>query len=258
MKAKTLATSALLGVLAVAFAPQAGQVKPEGGLLGIKLYDPAVEVVKRFGSPTDVEAVAIGRETGAGGGAPSGGPSQPGFAPPPGGGGGAGAAGAAFTVPPLSANLQIPQTGSGRERPAVAGAGPSPGGGGGGAGGGTTGTTQAEYVRWIYRRGPASSFNFVFNKHNKVVQIEAIGISNPQARTSQGITLGASLAEVIRKYREPDGYDVGTDYFMVRFLQRYKVAFRFTREHARAPYRVTSIIVSAGREHGSTSGPSGG
>jgi hypothetical protein len=113
-------------------------------------------------------------------------------------------------------------------------------------------------VRWIYRRGPASSFNFVFNKHNKVVQIEAIGISNPQARTSQGITLGASLAEVIRKYREPDGYDVGTDYFMVRFLQRYKVAFRFTREHARAPYRVTSIIVSAGREHGSTSGPSGG
>lgn len=251
MNTKTLVMGALFGVLLLAFAPQAGQVKPEGGLLGIKLYDPAVEVVKRYGSPTEVEAVVLGRERGAGGGAPSGAPGQPGFAPPP--GGGSGVAGAAFTVPPLSINLQTD-----RERPVVAGAGGGPTPPGGGGGGGTMGTAQADYVRWIYRRGPASSFNFVFNKHNKVVQIEAIGISNPQARTSQGITLGSSLAEVIRKYREPDGYDVGPDYFVVRFLQRYKVAFRFTREHAKASYRVSSIIVSAGREHGSSAGPSGG
>ncbi|MCH8275081.1 MAG: hypothetical protein IH851_09855 [Armatimonadetes bacterium] len=229
----------VVGGLALAVTPLA-KADAEAGLGGIKLYDSGMDVVKKFGSPSDIEAITFGRQSGGGGGARPGGS---GFARPPGGSGPTGAV--AFVAPPLSLRAASPQ----RPTPTVSGAGPSPGGGGGGgsaAGGGTAGATESQYVRWIYQRGAGSSFNFVLNKHNKVVQIEALGIVNRQAKTNQGITLGSTLAQVIEKYEDPDGYDIGTDYFMVRFLQRFNVAFQFTREHSRAPYRVTSIVVSAG------------
>jgi hypothetical protein len=102
-------------------------------------------------------------------------------------------------------------------------------------------------VRWIYRRGAGSSVNFVLNKFNKVVQIEVIGIANSAARTSKGVTLGSAMSTVIQKYGDPDGYDIATDYFMVRFLRTNNVAFRFARENNNTPYRCTGIVVSAGK-----------
>ena len=55
------------------------------------------------------------------------------------------------------------------------------------------------------------------------------------------------MSTVMQKYQTPDAYEVGGNYFMIRYLRSAKVAFRLTRENARAPYRVTGIVVSAGK-----------
>jgi len=222
--------------------------KAEVGLLGIRLYDTGVTVVKKFGSPTDVQAVTFSQNNAmGGGGGGSRGPSGVG-APPAGGGGRGAAGGAEFVVPPLGIDqVRRPQVAGGPG--GESGGAPRPAGGAGSSGGGagTQGADNVQYVRWIYRRGAGSSVNFVLNKFNKVVQIEAIGVVDGRVRTAKGITLGSSLAQVIKLYSDPESYDVGSDYFMVKFLSKYKVAFRLTRETEKTPYRITSIIVSAGR-----------
>lgn len=222
------------------------KVKAETGLLGIKLYDTGVTVAKKFGSPTDIFAIHLNLQS-----ATSGGGGGGGFAGAPGGSGGGGGG-----RPVTPGVWEIPPMSMGQMGVVPANAGPPDAGGGGGlkssdAGGGGAGggskATQVQFVRWVYRLSPSNSVNFVLNKFNKVVQIEVIGISNPRAKTSKGIRLGSTLSQVIKAYGNPDGYDVGQDYFMVRFLQRQKVAFRFTRESANKPYRVTAIVVSAGK-----------
>ncbi len=241
IRAKNLwAATALLAI------PGAG-LAAESGLMGIKLYDTGVNVAKKFGSPTDIEAITFDTQQ-AGGGGTGGTGGGGGFGGGGGGGGGGGNQTAEarlpgqFIVPPLGMNQM-----GGIVPPGRGDAGQPSGGGGGAGGGGTTGNVTTQYVRWIYRRGAGSSINFVLNKFNKVVQIEIIGISNSAARTSKGVTLGTSMASVIQKYGDPDGYDIGTDYFMVRFLRSHNVAFRFARENANTPYRCTGIVVSAGQ-----------
>lgn len=227
--------------------------KAEAGLYGIKLYDTGVQVVSRLGSPTDVIAITWENQQTGGAGGEGGGAGGGGFAPPPGGGGGGGGGAMRpavdFIVPPFDNRVQGPVragaagTGGGAGAPSAGG----PAGAGAGGGGGVSGVQDTQYVRWVYRLGPASSVNVVLNKFNKVVQIEAVGIRNARARTSKGITLGSTLSQVIKAYLDPDGYEVAQDYFMVKFLQRSKVAFRFARENDKSPYRCTGIVVSAGR-----------
>lgn len=252
---RTTIFGAAAAVIAVS---AAAAPKAESRLAGIKLYDTGVDVVRKLGSPNDIFPVSwdsSGNSGGAGGGGGGG------FAPSPAGGGGgklgnrggAGMQGSIgdFAVPPLSfaqRSANGPMTAPGGPGPAPAGGGgPSPAGGGSGGGSGMSGTTDTQYVRWVYRRSAGSSLNVVLNKFNKVVQIEVIGVSNGAARTSRGITLGSNLASVMKAYKNPDGYEVSGDYFMIKFLRSSKVAFRFTRENANAPYRVTGIVVSAGK-----------
>jgi len=243
-KIKLLALFACSGLILSVVIAQS-KVKAETGLLGIKLYDSGVTIAKKFGSPTDILAVQLNLQSGTSGGGGGGG-----FAGAPGGSGGGGGG-----RPVTPGVWEIPPISMGQMGVVPANAGPPGTGGGGGlkssdAGGGAGGggtATQVQYVRWIYRLSPSNSVNFVLNKFNKVVQIEVIGVSNPKAKTSKGIRLGSTLSQVITAYGNPDGYDVGQDYFMVRFLQHHKVAFRFTRESANKPYRVTAIVVSAGK-----------
>ena len=243
-------TTVFAASAAIVVAATSAPPKAESRLAGIKLYDSGVDVVRKMGSPTDIFAITWQGTGGGGGGAGGGGG---GFAgPSPAGGGGKGGAtpgGIDFVIPPMSV---VPPAGFNQAMPAGKGGGGGGGGGGqtpdfGGSGGGASGVTDTQYVRWVYRRNAASSLNVVLNKFNKVVQIEAIGVSNKNVRTSRGITLGSTLAEVIKRYQNPDAYEVGGDYFMVRFLRSAKVAFRFTRENATTPYRVTGIVVSAGK-----------
>jgi hypothetical protein len=256
-------TTTLAAIAAVMVGASSAPPKAESRLAGIKLYDTGVDLAKRFGSPTDIFPVFWNDQ--GGGGTPGGGPAAGGGGPSPVGGGGGGgpmpvggggggranSAGAPidFIVPPLSLK-QMKGGGGGMAEPQIGGGGGIGGGsdmgGGMGGGGGSTGQ-GVQYVRWIYQRGAGGSINVVLNKFNRVVQIEALGVANSAVRTSRGITLGSSLASVIKAYQNPDAYEIGGDYIMMRFLRTAKVAFRFTRENARGAFKVTGIVVSAGK-----------
>ena len=236
-------------VFSVAAVAAASALAQETRLAGIRLYDSGVDVVNKLGSPNDVMAINVTfANAGQGGGSAGGGGRQgTGFASPPGGGT------SNFAAPPVSFGQVGPAKGGGGgsgAEPAAAtfggGGGPRPMGGPGG--GGSTAATETTFVRWVYRRGSGGSVNVVLNNHNKVVQIEAIGVSNANVRTSKGVTLGSSMATVMKLYQTPDSYEVGGNYFMVRFLNKHRVAFRLTRENAQQPYRVTGIVVSAGKQ----------
>lgn len=240
----------------------AQSLKGESGLVGVKLYDTGVRLVSIYGSPDDIQAVTLGGGAvgpaggAAGGGAAAGrgaGPGGPTAAGTSGGGGG-GSSQDAFDL--TFGNDLLRQGGKGGPDggPTFAGA-PGGGGGqesalgGGGGGGGRGGATtasQAIFTRWIYRRG-GSRYGFVLDKFNRVVQIEAVGLSNPKVRTSTGIGFGASFASIIKTYGAPDGYELNGENLMIRYLVRNKVAFRLSRLGQDKPHVVTGIVVAAGK-----------
>jgi hypothetical protein len=123
---------------------------------------------------------------------------------------------------------------------------PSFGGGGKGPGGGGDTGGRILFTRWVYNRN-GSKYGFVLDKSNRVVQIEAIGLSNPKVKTKKGITFGSTFAQLIRKYNAPDGYEISGDNVVVRFLVRNKVAFRLSRLGPNKPQVVTGIVVAAGK-----------
>lgn len=262
-----ITTTALIAALA------AGANAAESGLLGIKLFDSGVTVVTKYGNPDDIQAVNIGgmNNSGGMGGGPAGGaprgpsgggsPGGASFGPPTGGGGGGGASSSDFSFGdwvfrqaggpkgggPMGGPSMGPPQGMGRPGGAPPGMG---GGGEGGAGvppsAGGGAAENATFTRWVYNRS-GSKYGFIIDKKGRVVQIEAIGMSNPRVRTSQGVTFGNTFAQVIKKYKTPDGYDISGSNLMARYLTRNKVAFRFSRLGEGKPQVVTGIVVAAGK-----------
>lgn len=240
----------------------------ENALVGIKLYDTGLRVVSIYGTPDVVEAVGGGGSAiGPGGGAPGGGrggPGGPGFGPaggPPGGGRGgpAGAMGDRGISDPGAFGDRFLQAGAGLagglEEPGGANRGGStpaggtpagaPGPGGGGVGNAGSGG-RILFTRWVYNRN-GSKYGFVLDKSNRVVQIEAIGLSNGKVKTSRGISFGSTFAQLIKKYNAPDGYEISGENVVVRFLVKNKVAFRLSRLGPNKPQVVTGIVVAAGK-----------
>jgi hypothetical protein len=249
----------------------------ERGLIGVNLYDSGKKVVSLYGSPDDIQAVSLGGGTTSapgGGGGPGfggagGGRGFPGGPGGPGGGGRGGApAGADWTDPygfPDHLMLQGPPgfPPSGGAAPMGGPSGPpggfpggrpggpggfpggAPGGGGApGLGGGATETTQ--YTRWVYNRG-GSKYGFIIDNQGRVVQIEAIGLQNNRVKTRRGLGFGATFAQIIKTYGTPDGYEVGADSILVKYLVNKKVAFRLTRLREKQPHVVTGVVVAAGK-----------
>lgn len=260
-------------VLAVAPAVE-GQSRPmprsgsaENSLVGIALYDTGIKVVQRFGSPDQIQGLNVG---GGGGGAGGGGGDEGGGAgrgaPGRGGptsstpGGNAaswmteGLIGDPFSMGNTGTIYQAavapapPEEGGG----AASGGGrggpgaPAGRGGGGGAGAGGGSGDRVILTRWVYNR-KGSRYAFVLDKFNRVLQIEALGLSNASVRTRRGTTFGATFGSVIQKYSQPDAYEVNGDNFVVRFLVRDRVAFRFSRIDPKKPHVVTGIVVAAGK-----------
>jgi len=272
----------------------------ETGLLGISLYDPGIKIIKKYGSPDQIQGLATSGQ--AIGGAPSGG-GAPGRGGPAGGGGvaprGGGSGGAPASVEadidrpgplgssvigdpfgeaesflqgrppgvPPGANFGPPGAGvQGPPRGASGGPpngqfGPPAGGrpaglsgaGGGGAGagapnlgGGGGAGTKVIYTRWVYKRDN-SRYAFVLDKFNRVVQIEAIGLTNAKVKTKRGLGFGSTFAQLIDKHSAPDGYEISGDNLVVRYLVRDHVAYRLSRVAADKPHRVTGIVVAAGK-----------
>ncbi len=241
----------------------------ERGLIGVNLYDTGVKVVSLYGSPDEIQAVTIGDSTSTGGG-PGFGGGGGGFGGAPAGGGrggpagrGGGASSSDRTGPfdfgdqflrqlsPDSAGSSASRGGSpsgGRPGGLPAGAGGPglPGGGGGSAPSGNTQTEVTQYTRWVYNRG-GSKYGFIVDNQGRVVQIEAIGLQNNRVKTRKGLGFGATFAQLIKSYGNPDGYEVGGDTILVKYLVNKKVAFRLTRLAVKKPHVVTGIVVSAGK-----------
>lgn len=240
----------------------------ENALVGIKLYDTGLRVVSIYGTPDVVEAVGGGGGAiGPGGGGPAGGRGGPGFGPAGGGGSRGGGGGPsspssdAFNNPGnlgdqflIQGPIPAGAPGGGRGGQGGPGFGPTggpppgagaPGGGGGGVGNAGSGG-RILFTRWVYNRS-GSKYGFVLDKSNRVVQIEAIGLSNGKVKTSRGISFGSTFAQLIKKYNAPDGYEISGENVVVRFLVKNKVAFRLSRLGPNKPQVVTGIVVAAGK-----------
>ena len=254
----------------------------ENSLVGIKLYDSGLRVIEVYGTPDDIQALNFSGA--AGGGAPgagAGGPGGPGAAggPPAGFGGppnrggskGGGNTGEASITPdPFEfGDTVFDQVGmqrpNGRGRGGAAG-GPPPGfgptggppgipaGGRGGPGGGGAGvpatnggaSDRVTFTRWVYNRD-GSKYAFIIDKPGRVVQIEAIGMDNGRVKTKRGIGFGSTFASIMRSYSQPDGYEIGGDNLMVKYLVHDNVAFRLSRLGTKKPQVVTGIVVAAGK-----------
>jgi hypothetical protein len=263
-KATAIGAAALLIMVPIASAQQRGIA--ETSLVGIKLYDTGQRVISVFGTPAEIQAVNVGGgAVGPAGGPATGGPGGGGRTGAPGmGGGGPGGAAAPtdfrnspwgfgdemlrqMAPGPVPAGPGGP--GGGGPGPGGPGGGPPmPGGPGGGApGGGGAGTSdRVLFTRWVYNTG-GSRYGFVLDKANRVVQIEAIGLQNQRVRTSQGIGFGSNFGQIIQRYGAPDGYEVGGDTIVVRYLVRRNVAFRLSRLGRDRPHVVTGVVVAAGK-----------
>lgn len=258
----------------------------ENSLVGIKLYDSGLHVIDVYGTPDDIQALSFSGTGGGGGGmgggmgGPAGmgggggrgmGPGGPprGFGAPPGSGGG----GMPPGVPPgagrgrgggqsdffgpfdtgaITADQAAPgvnpqlQQGGGGGAPGM-----PPMGGMGGKGGGVPGLGGGEqdrvtFTRWVYDR-EGCRYAFIIDKVGHVVQIEAIGIDDNRVKTKRGVGFGATFAQIIRSYDQPDGYEIGGENLMVKYLVHDNVAFRLARLGTKKPQVVTGIVVAAGK-----------
>lgn len=102
------------------------------------------------------------------------------------------------------------------------------------------------FTRWVYNRD-GSKYAFIIDKLGHVVQIEAIGIDNGKVKTKRGLGFGSTFADLIKGYHQPDGYEIGGDNLMVKYLVHDNVAFRLSRLATKKPQVVTGIVVAAGK-----------
>jgi hypothetical protein len=239
--------------------PQERPAKPaENRLVGISILDPGMKLLDTFGSPDEIQPLSIGGSgVGPGGGFGGAGGGQAGTGVGGSGGGGTFApSGVSMIGDPFNVGSlnQRGGAGGGAGVP-TAGGGGAPGGGGGqgvapgggGTAGGAADGNRILYTRWVYKRG-TSKYAFVVDKFNRVVQIEAIGLSDSRVGTSRGIRFGSTFANVIKAYNVPDAYEISGDSIVIRYLVRDHVAFKLARLKAKEPHRVTGIVVAAGKE----------
>lgn len=261
---------AALGALAfVATAADAQGQRPanaraETTLVGISLYDSGLKVIQTYGSPLRVMALNVGAGAvgPAGGGGPGGAPGgagggasreQLGGASPVGGGRWQygvtpgifgdpfGEGRTVYFQDEMASGLSAGGQGTGA--PGLPGGGGAPGGAP--AGGGQASGNVVEFTRWVYHRG-SSRYAFVLDNFSRVIQIEAIGLSDARVRTARGIRFGSNFDDVFKAYLDPDSYEIsGDDMFVIRYLRRDNVAFRLTRVMANRPHCVTGIVVAA-------------
>ncbi|MCW5942966.1 MAG: hypothetical protein KIS66_12085 [Fimbriimonadaceae bacterium] len=125
-------------------------------------------------------------------------------------------------------------------------AGGGMGGPGAAMGGGGGAVEPAEFTRWVYNRS-GSRYGFIVNKQNQIVQIEAVGLTDPKVNTRRNVRFGATFASVLKKHGDPDGYEISSDTIIVRYLKNDKVAFRFNKLKRDGAFQVTGVVVSAGK-----------
>jgi hypothetical protein len=94
-------------------------------------------------------------------------------------------------------------------------------------------------VTWIYNRADGGDLEFTMSSDGRVIQIRATGYHNSSIRTSKGVTLGQSYAQVIEKYGYPESQEQMGSVLTIRYTDRDHVAFQFYHQ------KLVAIIVAA-------------
>jgi len=199
----------------------------EISLIGINLYDPVQNVIKKFGNPDSVRGVYLqssapsvtsqqpggpntfGVPSNTAFGAPSGTP----YPPLP----GVGPSGGAFVGPGASPS-QTPVANA----PSTPGSGP-------------TSQTMLIYVK------KGSTYSFIINDKGRVVQIGSIAERDAATKTRKGITLGSTYGEVLKVYGYPEMHEFqGSTIMLLKYLKKQHVAFQLFNQ------KVVGITIAAG------------
>lgn len=261
----SLVAAGVMGSIAQQARPSAKNSNAETGLVGVKLFDPGSKVIRLYGSPDEIQAIGTAGTGVSGGGGNSGG----GGGGNSGGGGGDGSGQATRPPPDFSVTRDPligdpfntgegdwdirqlrPNDGGGAGSPEAGGGregGSSRAGGGGDAAGGSAESQRTIFTRWIYKRS-TGKYAFVFDKANRVIQIEVVGMKDSKVRTRRGVTYGAFFGDLIKKYGAPDAYEINGTNLVVRFIVKDRVAFRLTKLDPKGKQRVTGIVIAAGKE----------
>ncbi|MDR3707019.1 MAG: hypothetical protein P4L33_01865 [Capsulimonadaceae bacterium] len=202
-----------IGFLAFAAVPvSAGTTSaqhPEQSLLGVKIFERATQVLKKFGNPTKVEtgttspAPAVGVAPIA--------PIATGALPPlptPGGPGG--------TAPEFG--------GAPAAQPAQA-----------------NGASAVPPSQVIYEYAGKNNItiDFTISSDGRVIQISVSGVKDSGVVTSRGVTLGTPYTAVLAKYGYPEIQDTANAILTARYTEKSHVAFQFYNN------KVVSITVAA-------------
>ncbi|MCC6730650.1 MAG: hypothetical protein IT208_15060 [Chthonomonadales bacterium] len=97
-------------------------------------------------------------------------------------------------------------------------------------------------VTWVYEKG-SSTYQFLFNKDGRVIQIQSFGYSDG-GKTSRGISLGDTPARVYRTYGWPDSISKMGDTLTLDYSQKSHVAFQLVDRHNGKGMRVVGITVA--------------
>lgn len=204
-----------LAAMALSSAPSsAAAYRPEQSLMGIRIFEHANAVLKKYGNPTRIITgsnstnqtpstngpdAAPGAAPGALPALPQGGAALP---PPPEFGGGQ--------------QQQQPQNGQPNE-PAV----------------------PPTEVIWEYSLKGNITLDFTLSNDGRVIQISVSGLHSAAAATARGIRLGSLYTAVLAKYGYPESQDTNGSILTALFAQRSHVAFQFLQN------KVVSITVAA-------------
>lgn len=259
----SLVVAGVIGSVAQQARPTAKNSNAETGLVGVKLFDPGSKVIRLYGSPDEIQAIGTAGTGAAGGGGNGGGGAS-------GGSGGSDGSRGTRSADDLKTSRETligdpfgvgegdweirqlrPNDGGGAGSPEAGGreggGSRDTGGGGAGSAGGTGGGERTIFTRWVYKRS-TGKYSFVFDKANRVIQIESVGIKDSKVRTRRGVTYGAFFGDLINKYGAPDAYEISGTNLVVRFLVKDRVAFRLTKLDPKGKQRVSGIVIAAGKE----------
>ena len=208
-----LAVWALVGVAALMIAGGSAAQAAERTLGGVRIFTPVKIILKRFGDPafistgTNIATFEYGADE-------------------------------VIVVPPG-------ETGAGFS--------PQQGGAYPGYAGGMNGAYNAEadpgqtftspdISRYYYVLPHGVTYEFVLSPNGRVLSIQVVGY-HANVRTSRGITLGSTYAQVVQKYGYPESQALTqtstADVLTTSYMSRSHVAFRFVHN------KVVAIIVSA-------------
>ena len=163
----------------------------EISLAGIRLGRSCLNVLQKYGDPSEVRVGARAQTD-----AQAGGMQNP-FAPP----------GMGIEMPP-GMGMEMPP---GLSMPGM----PQP----------QAQQASAREITWIYRFSQNRTLEFIIDPEGRVLQITAVGVEWSGLRTAKGVVLGSTYKQVIMAYGFPESHEKSGIELVTRYADSDRVAF---------------------------------